>query len=226
MRDILMYVKMAGEHKADLVVFPEAAITGLCLSDNPLTDINLGLSEDSPEIWDLCSSAKNNNLNLAIGVLERENGKLYDSALFINRNGEITLKYRRISSGWRDSNQETIYKEGSEINFLKTEFGSICFLICGDLFDEKLVSHVKDLNINILLFPFARSFCHGTDIKEKWQKEAFKEYVEQIKKSNTVTLAVNCLDEDYFGGAFALNKDGSIISYFDIGQEGMLWVDL
>lgn len=77
-----MYIKKAGNHKSDLIVFPEAAVTGLCLTYNPLTDVNLGLSEDSPEISELCSSAKNNNLNLAIGILERNNVKLYDTAFF------------------------------------------------------------------------------------------------------------------------------------------------
>lgn len=225
-KDILEYIEKAKEHNADLVVFSETAITGLCLTDNPLNDIELGLSTESIEIIRLCNSAKNNNINVTIGILERDVDELYDTALFINRKGEIALKYRRISVGWRDSSQDSIYKEGTEIGVLNSDFGKICFLICGDLFDEELVSKVKKAEVDYLLFPFARSFQFGFNIKEKWEKEAFKEYLEQIKKINTLTLATNYIDECYFGGAFAINRDGSIISYLEIGQEGMLVVTI
>lgn len=47
-------------------------------------------------------------------------------------------------------------------------------------------------------------------------------YIEQIKKTDTLTLATNYIDKNYFGGAFAINRDGSIISYLEVGQEGML----
>lgn len=225
-KDILDYIKKAKEQNVDLVVFPEAAITGLCLTDNPLVDINFGLSIESDEINQICDAAKDNNINIAIGILERDIDKLYDTALFINRKGEIDLKYRRITDGWRDARQDSIYKEGNEIGVLNSEFGKICFLICGDLFDEELVNEVKNMKVDYLIFPFARCFEAKIDAKEKWENEEFKEYIEQIKKTNTVTLATNYLDESYFGGAFVIDKDGSVISYFEVGKEGMLLTDL
>lgn len=224
--DILTHIQNAAKENADLVIFPETAITGLCLIDNPLEDIKYGLSIESPEIIRLCNSAKNNNINLAIGILENDNDKLYDTALFISRKGEIDLKYRRISNGWRDPSQDTIYKEGTEVEILNSEFGKLCFLICGDLFDEELVRKVREAEVDYLLFPFARSFSAGINIKEKWEKKVFNEYIGQMKKTNTTVLAVNYIDEYCFGGAFAVNRDGGIISYLRIQQEGMLVVNL
>lgn len=157
-KDILIYINKAKEQDADLVVFPEAAITGLCLTDNPLEDIQLGLSVKSIEITKLLNSAKNNNINIAIGLLERDIDDLYDTAIFIDRKGEIALKYRRISSGWRDSSQDSIYKEGTETSVLNSEFGKICFLICGDLFDDSLVDRVRALKVDYLLFPLRDAF--------------------------------------------------------------------
>ncbi|EQB89541.1 transcriptional regulator with AAA-type ATPase domain [Clostridium punense] len=47
-----------------------------------------------------------------------------------------------------------------------------------------------------------------------------------MKKTNAITLATNYLDEYYFGGAFSVDKEGRLISYFEIGQEGMLIIDV
>lgn len=41
-----------------------------------------------------------------------------------------------------------------------------------------------------------------------------------------ITLGVNYLDEYYFGGAFSVDKEGRLISYFEIGQEGMLIINV
>lgn len=226
LNDILNYIKKASQASSDLVIFPEVAITGLCLTDNPLEDIKLGLSMDSLEIAKLCNAAKNYNINVAIGILEKENVKLYDTAIYIDRDGEIISKYRRITSGWRDSSQDSIYKEGCEIKVINTEFGKGCFLICGDLFEEELVSKVREESVEYLFFPFARCLYPETNIKEIWEREIFKEYLEQMKKTNAITLAANYLDEYYFGGAFSVDKEGRLISYFEIGQEGMLIIDV
>jgi N-carbamoylputrescine amidase len=226
LEDILRYVKTAGEYGCDLVVLPEAALTGLWLTDDPKRDIDLGLSMDDPRISELCALALEHNINIAFGMLEKFENKLYDTALFINRQGKIALKYQRISKGWRDANQETIYKEGQTIGTYDSDIGKVCFLICGDLFDDGLSERVKELNAEFLIFPFARSFIEGVIIKEMWENEAFYEYIERIKRTGTITLGTNYIDDYCFGGAFVVDENGSVMANMEVLREGILVAEM
>lgn len=222
MKDIISYINKAGNENVNLIVFPEAAITGLNLTDIPEEDIKLGLEMDSNEVKQICNAAKKSNLYVAIGILEKDENKLYDSLLIINNSGEIVLNYRRMSKGWRDAKQDAIYYEGTEIKHIDTEFGRISPLICGDLYDEKLIEEVAILKPDYFIFPFARSYDEGTDINEAWREEFQSEYIKQFMKIKTKVLAVNYVDNYCFGGAYVVNKNGEISASQEIGQAGML----
>lgn len=220
---IKKYIIEAARLNVDIILFSEAALTGLKNSDNPEKDIQLGIEIPSNITDELCNFAKDNKIYIALGLFEKENNNLYDTAIFISKNGKIEIKYRRISSGWYDSNlKDSIYKEGERIYIYESDFGKFCFLICGDLFNDNLVNEVKKLNADYLLFPFARSFYDGSFSQSRWDKEEINEYINQIKKTNTITLATNYIDDEYFGGAFIVTANGSLISSLKIGKEGML----
>lgn len=227
--NLVNYINKAGNENADIVVFSETAITGLINNDNPEHDIKLGINIPGDEINRVCKIAKKRNINVALGVFERENNYLFDSAIFINRQGNISLKYRRISKGWRNPKMiDNIYKEGDEIGYYESDIGKIGFLICGDLFDDDLIVKVKELNLDYLIYPYARSFSNETYDQKKWDmdKEEFKDYINRIKLSNTTTFGANYLDNKYFGGAFAVNGQGKVLGSFDLGKEGILVLDL
>lgn len=227
LKNITNYINKAADQKADLVLFSETALTGLINDDNPEHDIQLGIKIPGDVVDVLCEVARKRNINVSIGVFESENESLYDTAIFINRSGEIGLKYRRMTSGWHDQKlHNSIYKEGTEIKTYKADIGNVCFLICGDLFDNDLVNKVKSLDVDYLLFPFARSFYDGSISQAKWEDEELEEYINQVKKTNTTTLASNYIDEKYFGGAFIISGDGQVISSLDLGKEAMLIGDV
>lgn len=224
--NIIKYINIAADREVDLIIFSETAITGLKNNDIPGDDINLGININSNIIDRFCHIAKIRNINIALGLFEEENGCLYDSSIFINRKGEIPLKYRRISKGWHDpSIVNSIYKEGNEIEVYKSDIGTVGFLICGDLFDNSLCEKIKEKGLDYLIFPFARSFYDGSYNKEKWNEE-FKDYIQQIKICNTTTLGVNYIDSQYFGGAFVIKGNGEVIENFAIGKEGIYFTNL
>jgi len=226
-KNIIIYINKAADEKADLVLFSEAALTGFATDDIPEHDINLGIEIPGDKVDVLCEIARKRNINVAIGLFERENESLYDSAIFINRDGEIGMNYRRITAGWHDPEvKDSIYKEGTDIKIYNSDIGKVCFLICGDLFDEALANKVKDLDVDFLLFPFARGFYDGSMSQSKWENKEREDYINQIKKTNTKTLASNYisdyLEDKYFGGAFIASADGQILSSLELGKEGML----
>jgi len=217
----------AADNHADLVLFSETALTGLTNTDDPKHDITLGIEITSAIIINICNCAKEKGIYVALGFFEREGNSLYDTAILIDRSGHIILTYRRMSQGWHDPRiKNDIYKEGDAVTSATTEFGKICFLICGDLFDDRLAQLVKDQGADIMLYPFARGFEDRSYDTDRWVTQEIPDYAEQIKKAGALSLGTNYIFEEYFGGAFVISKEGQLLGSYDLGIEGIFYFDV
>ena len=225
-------VNIAANSGADLVVFPEAALTGLINTDVPAHDLSLGQKIPGPITQLLSKLTKKLNIWLAIGVLEYDRGRIYDSAVLISSNGEIALKYRRIQSQWHGENADSsIYCQGKEVTKVETPFGTFAFLLCGDLFDDEISNRVRILKPDWLLLPIARCFKDGSYDQKRFDKEEKQEYISRVKLIGVTTLITNYLaDKDLnggaFGGAMVISSDGTVIDCFPLGESGILSVNL
>jgi len=227
---VLSCIDECAQNGAQLVVFGEAAITGLINNDEPTHDFPLASPLPGP-ITALCKKATELNVHIATGILEKDGSKLYDSAVLISPAKGIVLKYRRISPGWHGGRADPkVYCEGTEVGKCYTPLGSFAFLICGDLFDEHIRAEVCKLHPDWLLHLMARSLEDGSLDQAQWDKEKL-EYVEQIKACGITTLMVNYLaspelEDKNFGGAMIVLPSGQIRSELPIGKEGILYVEL
>ena len=233
--EILRYIKLAAKHNADFILFPEAAYTGLITNEKPQHDKQYFTLIPGKITKKIAKVAKETQIFVGIGLLELSKDKFYDSAILFNREGEIILKYQRITSGWHTNRADKkIYSEGSEIPTVETQFGIVAFLLCGDLFDEKLVKQVKEMKIDYLFLPLARSIeITFENIFAKWKKEMTEGYIPQIKKLRTTTFLVNYYSPKLIennilpvGGAAAVSSKGEVLSSFPILQNGLLFIDL
>ncbi|PIV16290.1 MAG: nitrilase, partial [Flavobacteriales bacterium CG03_land_8_20_14_0_80_35_15] len=103
----------AGEKGAELIVFPEAFISGYpdwvwLISNSKGADLNelyLSLVEQAVSVPDdstekLCKAAKTAGIHVIIGINERNteysNASLFNSILFIDDNGKILGKHRKL----------------------------------------------------------------------------------------------------------------------------------
>lgn len=217
--------------RVDLIVFPEAALTGLVNRDVPEEDLRLGVEITSPEICELRHAASEKRTNIALGFLERDGNTLYDAAVLIDRCGKIALHYRRITPGWHgpDADPE-VYREGETLPVADTDLGRVAFLICGDLFEDALVHRVRDRGVDLLLYPFSRCFASGLWDEEAWRAER-AHYVRRAVRTGATVLMVNTLgcrelDGGTFGGALAVSRTGEILAELPPGKEGILIADL
>lgn len=85
---------------ATLILFPEASLTGLINNDDPAHDLPLGQEIPGPISEKLSRFCLQESVYLGIGILEREDKKLFDSAVLIDPEGAICLKYRRNHPQW------------------------------------------------------------------------------------------------------------------------------
>lgn len=228
-------VNEAADNKADLVVFAEAALTGLINDDDPSHDLPLGQPIPGHVTDMLLELARERRVWLAIGMLEREGRSLYDSAVLLTPGGEIGLKYRRIQPQWHGRSADpSVYRQGTELTKAVTPLGNFAFLICGDLWDDELVRRTRNLRPDWLLYPFARS---GLD-EERWEKEEMPDYAQRVKLTGATTLMTSYLtdivdfqlkDWEYersLGSAMVVSSDGTMLDSLPPGKTGILLVDL
>jgi len=216
-----------------LILLPEAALTGLINNDDPIHDLSLGQEVPGPITDILGSFCLRHSVWMGIGMLERKDNQLFDSAILLDQNGAIALKHRRNQPQWHGRKADpSVYRQGSHIAKAETPFGSVAFLICGDLFDDSILSRFKELKSDWLLFPFARSFTDGTSNQQRWETEELPLYRQRVKMAGAPALMVNYLADNNlpwdnsFGGAFFVSAHGEVMASHPLGREGILTFNL
>ena len=229
---IIDTIHKCADKEVDLAIYPEAAVTGLINNDDPVHDIPLGEPIPGKVTDTLTKIVRERKIHLAIGILEREGNKLYDSAILFTPSGEIAMKYRCINPQWHGRQADpNVYCQGQELMKVSTALGTFLFLICGDLFEDDLMAQVRKLQPDWLLLPFARCFDDGTYDQARWDREEKSEYIERVKIAHTPTFMVNYLadkelDGGSFGGAMVISPTGEIIGSLPISKEGILYVEV
>jgi len=214
---------------ANLVLFPEAALSGFVNNDDVAHDLPLCCCIPGNETTLICAAARRLGIYIGLGMLEREGEVMYDSAVLIDPCGEIVLVYRRIQPCWRGPQADPlIYRQGSEIPMASTSFGNLAFLLCGDLFDDQIVDRVRNLASDYLLFPFARAFGDQCLSQDDWARREEGVYAARAARCSCTTLMVNELtppqDCEYpsFGGAMVVSPDGRVLTRLPLAEPGML----
>jgi len=223
----------AAAHGSRLVVFPEFAATPGETSDEPAHDLALGQPVPGITTGRLGALARECGLYLAIGLLERDHARLYDSALLFDPSGAIALRYRRMQPSWHSPDSDPgIYSEGVQAPTVDTPMGRVSFAICGDLFDGVIANELRAKAPDLLLWLAARCFADGAISQERWDREEEGAYVAAAAAARATTCMVNRLIDPAFspfptfGGALIVSERGSILAKMPVGREQILCVDV
>lgn len=225
---VLSMIDEASLSKADLLLFPEAVLTGLNLSDHYERDRELAVSIDSPQIQAIIRSAATHKLWTAFGFLELSGRTIFDSALLVDTHGKIVLHQRRMSPGWRAKNAGLLeYGSGAGLSTALTPWGKTAILICGDLFEVAFPLAVE-AKLDLLLLPFARCFPRKVkDPQRQWTDIEWPDYSVRIKQIRALALMSNYiasrkLNGGGFGGGFIVDPHGKITKAMPLFEEGLL----
>jgi len=142
---------------ADLVVFPELAVTGYDLEEavpraspvpGPLTD----------PLVDLASA---HDVALVAGLPERTDDALYNALVYVDRD-EVRATYRK-QYPWGD--ERSVFDTGSGPVTVDTELGRVGFLVCYDLnFPEASLAYVRR-GVDLLVV----SAAWRTEFRRDWR---------------------------------------------------------
>ncbi|MCC6487221.1 MAG: carbon-nitrogen hydrolase family protein [Candidatus Hydrogenedentes bacterium] len=142
-------IREAADQKADLVCLPEAADLGWLYQKAREN------AQPIPGAYtDLLSNlAKELNVWICGGCLEKDGEKTFNSAILIDRSGAIVLKHRKIST--LPKLTAHLYDAGNsgDIKVVDTEFGRVGVTICADNFNIVHPQKVADQGAWLLITP-------------------------------------------------------------------------
>ena len=183
--------KEAMSHKPDFVVFPEYCLTGF-------GEWDFSGAELYDEIVERVSKlARKNGVYIVFGLLEPYRNCVYNSALLMDRNGEVLLKHRKFQEPYK-------FCTGNTVKTAKTEFGKVAVIICGDLYNKRILKWVRRKRSDYLFVPMEYSPDYGEP-----NEGDVRAMVERVKLLGVKTFIVNSYPP---GGAWVFDGNGTLLA--------------
>ena len=146
------YAEQASSEGAQLVLFPEASLTGY----NNTTEVNQRIAqtaegETSQAIAEIC---KANNIAIAYGFAEKSDDQIFNSVQFIDANGQSQSLYRK-SHLWGEQDRR-LFTEGNDlVPIIDWQGWKLGMLICYDIEFPENVRRLAIEGAELILTPTA-----------------------------------------------------------------------
>jgi N-carbamoylputrescine amidase len=151
-----IFAQIAGEGSADLVIFPEGALTGYFLEGAvyDLAKPAQAFADDLVRAWR--EGAGDRSVDLCSGFYENDNGTYYNSAIYIEagpRDHRIVHVHRKMFlATYGVFDEERFLTRGRRLATFTTRFGEAAMLICEDMWHAimPMVAAVKGARLVIV----------------------------------------------------------------------------
>ena len=149
-RRIEYALESARDAGAKIAAFPESVILGW---ENPdahrMAEPIPGRDSDR-----VSALAVKYGIMIAIGLDEKDGGRLYDSAILVDKTGRILWKHRKLNV--LAQLMEPPYTQGlpDGIGAVDTEYGRIGVLICADTVVDSYAERIASLKPDLMLIPY------------------------------------------------------------------------
>ncbi len=139
------YAARARKKGADVVVFPEYALTGSVRKRPDLIDSNGKYRAIFAEL------AKSNNIDVLSGsFIERAGGRAYNTSCYFDRSGKLLSAYRKTNL-WHSERGRLSPGSGPEV--FETRFGKASIAICWDLSSTAIFRSMARMGARIAYVP-------------------------------------------------------------------------
>ncbi len=214
--------------KADLVLFGETVLQGFdCLTWNYETDCHMAVAQHNTTIAQVCAAAKQHQIAVSFGYIEKADGALFSSQIVINDQGSVIHNFHRVSVGWKEYwHTDAHYREGSNFQAFSYRGKRFSIGLCGDLWTDGRPEEMRRLNADIVLWPV---WCDYN--AQEWNERVKFDYARQAALCGGHVLYVNpfCADQgatDAAAGGAAWFRAGAIIQEAPAGKPNILIVEL
>ncbi|MFT5169605.1 MAG: NAD+ synthase (glutamine-hydrolyzing) [Lysobacterales bacterium] len=219
---ILSYIDQAKNVQADVIVFPEMALTGyppedLLLKEHFIQDNKRVLKE---------IAAKTRGVRVIVGFVDRDDKGLYNAAAFIE-DGKIKQVYHKQKlPNYGVFDERRYFKSGTKsVQTFKIDNVKCAINICEDIWndDGPFVKQAKKgakIIFNLSSSPYDYT-------KHKQRLKLLRDRSKQTQVHIIYTNLVGGQDELVFdGGSVAINPDGKVLSSANLFEEQMTIVDI
>jgi N-carbamoylputrescine amidase len=154
-----MLGKAASERNHDLIVLPEA-VSMLCYPDDRPDFTYYDVAEEVPgPTTDAAGRiAREHQVNVIIGLIQRRNNGCQNMAIVIDRSGEIVGLYEKRHEP-EVCIREQAALEGSDAPVFDLDFGRVGIFICWDLYYSDITDELEANGAELLVFPHLMSFA-------------------------------------------------------------------
>jgi len=121
------FIAQAAAEKADIVCLPEA----ITMVGTRMDYVTASEPVPGPTTRFLGDIARKHGLYIVAGILERQGNTVYNTAVLINRTGDLVGKYRKVSLPREEIDGGVT--PGDSLPVFDTDFGRIGMMICWDV---------------------------------------------------------------------------------------------
>ena len=140
-------LSIAATKKADIVCLPEA----ISLVGTGKSYIEVSEAVPGPTTEFLGKIARENKMYIVAGILERDGNAVYNTAILLDREGELAGKYRKVALPREEI--EGGVTPGSTIPVFDTDFGRIGIMICWDVFFPEVARMLAVQGADVIFLP-------------------------------------------------------------------------
>lgn len=166
---LLEAVEEAARSGCDLVVLPECSLAGwLSPSARKAAEPVPG-----PVTRRLAERARRHGIAIAAGLEERDDGRVFNSAVFIDRRGEILSRHRKIHE--LEIGLE-VYSRGTSLHAFGFEGRTAALSICADSWTPPITDALVEMGAQLILSPCAWASEPGGEATNiAWIRETYRQ---------------------------------------------------
>lgn len=139
------FIKRAASSKANIIVFPEDFVTGPIEGKKKFADPENKYRKHFQYL------AKKYKIDIVPGsFIEEEKSKLYNTTYYIDSNGKIKSRYRKINL-WLS--ERKYFTAGRKVSVFKTKYGKIGLIICWDLIFPEIFRKMVRKGVDMVICP-------------------------------------------------------------------------
>ena len=227
---IIEYIHQAEKKGAELIIFPELALTAYPPGD--FLEFNSFTENCISAVEDIASHCK--NIAAIVGAPsfnpDKKGKKLFNSAYFLNAGKVEKVIHKTLLPTYDIFDEYRYFEPNKNFEIIAYKGKKIAITICEDIWNiytpyyyttpmDELIIQKPDFHINIAASPF--SVSHDKDRKEVLARNA-KKYKTPVFYVNHVGAQTAII---YDGASRAINTDGDIVKSCEVFSEDLQIVD-
>ena len=203
-------VKEAGQHNLDIVCLPEA----LTLVGTGRTSAEVAEPIPGPSTARLGEAAREANVYVVAGLYERDGERLYNTAVLLDREGQLAGSYRKTHIPREEWMQG--FTPADDYPVFETDFGTVGIKICYDWFFPEVSAILALRGAEIVLAP-----TWGTTFPDE-EGRVQGETVFRVRARDNGIYLVPCV---FDGSSMVIDPLGRILVSNE-GKDGLFWCEV